>query len=494
MAPRLRPYQFYDVAVSLCSTCLRRVDAKIVFQEGRVWMLKRCAHHGPERVLVSDDIDYYKMSREVFIKEPEQVHHYNTQSHYGCPYDCGICPDHEQHGCNLILEVTDSCNLRCPTCYAESAPERTTHRTLSQIEEMLDLGVRNEGELEILQISGGEPTLHPNFFEILKLAKERPIKHLMLNTNGLRIANEEGFAEKLKEFEPGFEVYLQFDSFKRSALMSLRGADLRKTRERAIERLNDVGISTTLVVTVRRGVNDDELGALIDYAQEQPAVRGVTFQPVQAAGRLEQYGDGYEPERDRLTLSEVRRKILRQSSWFEPEDIIPVPCHADSVAMAYALKRPDGLLPLTGMIEPRLLMDAARNTISYEGESGLHSKMFELFSTSHGAESQADSLTGFLSASKQSPETNLSKEDVFRVLIVQFMDAHSFDLRSIRKTCVHIIHPDAKRVVPFDTYNMLYRDGLEREVLDPLRAELSVGPRPGPMPLVSLKRKADVGA
>ncbi len=458
-------------------------------------MLKRCPHHGPEQVLLADDIDYYKLCREVFVKEPEQVQKYNTQSHYGCPYDCGICPDHEQHGCNLILEVTDLCNLRCPTCYAESGPERTTHRSLSQIEKMLDLAVQNEGEVEILQLSGGEPTLHPDFFRILDLVKERPIRHVMLNTNGIRIAQEPDFAEQLKEYEPGFEIYLQFDSFKREALMDLRSADLRITREKAIRTLNRLNLSTTLVVTVRRGSNDNELGEIIEFAKDQPCIRGVTFQPVQAAGRLERYENGFEPQRDRLTLTEVRRKILRQTDLFAPEDIIPVPCHADSVAMAYALKKEGRFLPLTGMVEPRMLMNAGRNTISYEGDAGIREKFFDLFSTRHGAGSQASALFDFVSASSTTFEpAALNREDVFRVLIVQFIDAHSFDLRSIRKTCVHIIHPDGDRVIPFDTYNLLYRDNLEKTVLEPLRSERPVGARSGPLPLVPLRKAPPIAS
>ena len=142
---------------------------------------------------------------------------------------------------------------------------------------MLDCVVRNEGQPDVVQISGGEPTLHPDFFRILEMCKERPIRHLMLNTNGIRIAQERGFAERLAEFMPQFEVYLQFDSLEREPLMQLRGADLRSIREKALERLNMLGISTTLVVTVERGVNDGELGAIVDFALKQPAVRACYF-------------------------------------------------------------------------------------------------------------------------------------------------------------------------------------------------------------------------
>ena len=488
VAVKQRPYQYYDSTISICGTCLRRVDAKIVFQGGCVWMLKRCPEHGAERVLLADDIAYYKEARETYIKTPEQVLAPNTPVRYGCPYDCGICPDHEQHGCTLLIEITDNCNLRCPTCYASSGPERQTHRSLEQIESMLDRAVANEGEPSIVQISGGEPTVHPQFFEVLGLARERPIGHLMVNTNGVRIANEPEFAERLAEFVPGLEIYLQFDSLRGDALKTLRGTDLRATHDRAIERLNELGINTTLVATVRRGVNDDEVGRIIDYATRQPCVRGVTFQPVQAAGRLDGYASGYDNDRDRITLTEVRRRILEQCPVFAPEDLIPVPCHADQLAMAYALKRESGLVPLTGLVDPEVLIDAGRSTITYETDPAIREHFLDLFSTHHSESTQTDAMADFLDRAGQPGAEGLRYADIFRVLIVEFIDAASFDLRSVRKSCVHIVHPDGKRVIPFDTYNLLYRDDLEQTVLEPLRNRDSIQ-MTGP---ISLARYRDI--
>jgi uncharacterized radical SAM superfamily Fe-S cluster-containing enzyme len=463
---KTRDYLFYDAAVSICTTCYRRVDAKIVFEDGCVYMLKRCPEHGFERVLMADDVDYYRRCREVFLKKPEMPDHYNTPVKYGCPYDCGLCPDHEQHSCLTLIEICDACNLSCPVCYAESGTHRTTYRSLEQIERMLDAVVSNEIEPDVVQISGGEPTIHPQFFEVLDAAKRRPIKHLMVNTNGIRIAMEEGFAERLAEYMPEFELYLQFDSLKREPLMQLRGADLRSVREKALEKLNRLNVSTTLVVTVERGVNDEEMGEIVDFALQQRCVRGVTFQPVQQAGRL----TGYETAKHRLTLSEVRKKILAQTSAFRPEDLIPVPCHPDSLAMAYAMKVGGKVVPLTGMIEPDVLINAGRNTIVYEKESAVREHIFKLFATNHSPQSQAMTLRELLCCLPQvlAPKS-LGYENLFRILIVQFIDAQSFDLRSIKKTCVHIAHPDGKRLIPFDTYNMFYRDGLEEERLEPLR-------------------------
>src|SRR5580704_4342940 len=259
---QIRPYLFYDTAVSICTTCYRRVDAKIVFEDDNVYMLKRCPEHGFERVLIADDIDYYRRCREVFIKPPEMPTHYNTPVKYGCPYDCGLCPDHEQHSCLSLIEICDACNLNCPICYADSGTHRTTYRSLAQVEAMLDAVVSNEIQPDIVQISGGEPTIHPQFFEILDAAKRRPIKHLMVNTNGIRIAQEPDFAKRLKDYMPGFELYLQFDSLEEQPLRELRGADLRRIRLQALENLNKHNISTTLVVTVKKGSNDKELGRI----------------------------------------------------------------------------------------------------------------------------------------------------------------------------------------------------------------------------------------
>ncbi len=465
MTDKTRPYMFYDIAVSICATCYQRVEGKIVFQDGGVYLLKWCPQHGRERVLLADDVDYYRRCREVFIKTPEQPLRYNTGLKWGCPYDCGLCPEHEQHSCLSLVEICDHCNLNCPICYADSGTARPEFRTLAEIEFMLDAVVHNEGQPDVVQISGGEPTIHPDFFRVLDAAKARPIRHLMVNTNGIRIAEDEEFAARLAGYMPDFEVYLQFDSFERDPLMQLRGADLRSVRERALERLNRHNISTTLVVTLKKGANDGEIGKIVDFALAQKCVRGVTLQPIQAAGRLEKF----DPARDRLTLTEVRRKLLAQTNVFRPEDVIPVPCHPDSLAMAYALKMNGKIVPLTSLIDPQVLLNGGRNTIVYENDDAVRAGIFKLFATNHSPQSGAGTLRDLLCClPRLDAPPALTYENIFRVIIMQFIDAHSFDVRSVKKTCVHIVHPDG-RLIPFDTYNLFYRDTLERERLAPLR-------------------------
>lgn len=457
-------YTYYDYTVSLCHECLRRIDAKIVFEGDQVFMLKRCPEHGRQKVLIATDIPYYKKIRN-YNKASEYPLKFNTKTEYGCPYDCGLCPDHEQHSCLTVLEVTDRCNLTCPTCYAESSPKHGRHRTLEEIETMLDIIVANEGQPDVVQISGGEPTVHPQFIEILDLAKTKPIKHLMLNTNGIRIAKDLAFVEKLASYQPDFEVYLQFDSFKADALMQLRGEDLTGVRQQAIDNLNKVNLSTTLVVTLQKGLNDDEIGSIIEYGLQQKCVRGVTLQPTQIAGRL----DHFDPAKDRLTLTEVRSAILEQTNIFNCNDLIPVPCNPDALVMGYALKIQGEIVPLTRMVDPEALLNNSGNTIVYEQDEKLHSHVLKMFSTANSVEAVVPDLHSLLCCLPQIDAPDLGYDNLFRVVIMNFIDAYNFDVRSIKKSCVHIIHKDG-RIIPFETMNLFYRD--EKETyLERLKAE-----------------------
>ncbi|MBS0287287.1 MAG: radical SAM protein [Proteobacteria bacterium] len=454
-----RKYIYYELTNSICSTCLIKVEAKVVFENGNVYLHKHCFEHGFEKVLVSTDIEYYKLCRD-FNKPGDLPKKFNTKIAKGCPYDCGLCPDHEQHSCVTLVEITDRCNLQCPTCYAESGPDHGRHRTVEEVEWMLDKVVANEGEPDVVQISGGEPTIHPDFFKILDIAKTKPIRHLMINTNGLEIAQNEGFAEKLAKYKPGFEVYLQFDSFDNDVIKRIRGAHLLELKYKAIEKLNELNISTTLVCTVQNGYNSKEIGKIIDFALKQRCVRGVTFQPTQVAGRLEHF----DPSKDRITLGEVRQQILKQSPIFTPQDLVPVPCHPDAIMMGYALKLNDQVIPLTRYFDPESLLSTSRNTMNFEQLPEIRKKIYEVFSTGSSPRKAVDSLKSVFCCLPKLDVPHLTYENMFRVIIMQFLDIYNFDVRSVKKSCVHIVHKDG-RIIPFDTMNIFYRNNQIDKIL-----------------------------
>jgi uncharacterized radical SAM superfamily Fe-S cluster-containing enzyme len=449
------PYLFLGQTTSLCETCLALVPAKIVSEASNVFYLKRCREHGVQKTLISDDVAYWKSQRD-WLKPGDRPLAPQTHTEYGCPFDCGLCPDHEQHSCLAIVEVNEACNLSCPVCFADSSVKREGHRSLAEIERMLDHLVASEGEPDLVQISGGEPTLHPQFFEILEAARRRPIRHLMINTNGLRIAREPGFAERLAAFMPRFEVYLQFDSLQRAALMAMRGADLTAVRIQALEALERANISTTLVVTLKKGLNDSEIADIVRFALKWRCVRGVTFQPIQDAGRNE----GFDPKTDRIVLTEIRRRIA-DAGVFALDDLIPLPCNPDQICIGYGLRQGDQVQPITALLPREMFVAAAPNTVTFESFPELRAAVIDLLSLSTAQADTTEKLAGLLCCLPEAvvPD-DLAYEHTFRVVISQFLDRYNFDLGTVKRSCVHFVEPDG-RIIPFDTYNTFYRPGAE---------------------------------
>ena len=463
MERRKRKYQFYELTIALCSTCLKRVEGKVVIEDHSVYLMKWCSEHGREKVLLADDAEYWRWAREAFMTEAEMPMRFQTPQEYGCPYDCGLCPDHQQHNCLVVLEVGDTCNMKCPICYADSGPHRQSFRSMEQIESMLDSIVAAEGEPDIVQISGGEPTIHPQFWEILDAAKARPIRHLMVNTNGIMIAKDPEFAKRLATYLPGIEVYLQFDSFREEVNQEIRGQETLKFKMKALDNLDAAGLSTTLVVTLKKGRNLDEIGDLISFGISRPCVRGLTFQPVQEAGRV----DDYDASTQRLTLTEVRREIAAQSEVFTLADLIPVPCHPDALCMAYGLKLAGQVHSLTRYVDPESLVEGSTNTVLFEQIPGLKDTVANLYSTGLGPDQQATRLGKLLCCLPEVEAPGLTYDNVFRLMIMKFSDARDLTVRSIKRSCVQIADPSGK-LIPFDTYNLLYRGALQ-EKLETLR-------------------------
>jgi uncharacterized radical SAM superfamily Fe-S cluster-containing enzyme len=461
-----KAYSFYGQTMSLCETCLRLVHAKVTIEGDDVFYVKRCPEHGTQKTLVSTDAAYFKSCKD-FIKPGDLPLQYQSRTHYGCPYDCGLCPDHEQHSCLALIEINDECNLTCPVCFADSSPQRTRHRSFAEVDAMLETLVASEGNPDLVQISGGEPTIHPQIVDILKLAKSKPIRHIMVNTNGIRIATDKAFVAELAKLKPGFEVYLQFDSLNRAALENLRGADLRKVREQALANLEEAAISTTLVCVVKKGVNDGEIGDIVRHALSYKCVRGITFQPVQDAGR----NVDFDKNRDRTVLTDIRRAIAQQAGEvFAAEDIIPLPCNPDSISIAYGLRDGTQVTPITQLL-PRDELLAAPNTISYERHPQIKARMFDLLSLASSGERTKTVLGDLLCClPKIEVPSDLGYDKVFRIVIVQFLDKYNFCVATVKRSCIHFVTPGQK-IIPFDTYNLFYREGLDVK----LRESANVG-------------------
>ncbi len=449
-----KPYLFHGQTQSLCAHCLKLVPAKILISGNEVWYEKRCREHGVQKVMVSSDADYYRAEMS-FLKPGDRPLQVQSRTDHGCPWDCGLCPDHEQHSCLAIIEVNEACNLTCPVCFAESSQALTSHRDLETIGRMMDALVASEGEPDLVQLSGGEPTIHPDILTIIDMAQARPIRHLMINTNGLRIASDPAFVTELEKRKKGLEIYLQFDSLDGKALKVLRGADLTKVRRKALDALEAAGISTTLVCTVKKDLNDHEMAAIIDHALQFRCVRGVTFQPIQDAGRNE----NFDPKKDRVLLTDIRRRVVEDSGIFGEADMIPLPCNPSAISIGYGLRNGTNVVPVTAMIPKDQLVAEMPNAVNFERYPSLKDRIFELFSLSTIEPNVAERMGDLLCCLPQvEVPSGLSYENIFRVVIVNFMDAHDFCVGNVKRSCIHFVTPNGQ-IIPFETYNLFYRDG-----------------------------------
>ncbi len=325
---QLRDHTFLGTTQSLCPECLGLTPAKIIARDGRVYFRKHCPTHGVREDFVCSDVSQFdQMEFNVPGKVPAR---FGVEPDRGCPFDCGLCTEHEQHTCIGLVEITTSCNLECPMCYAASGP-RGTHLSLEEVKRAIDRLVEVEGRPEVLQLSGGEPTIHPQFEQILDYACSRPIDIVMINTNGLRIARDPKFIHQLARYKHRIQAYLQFDGFRETTSLNLRGESLVETKLRAIEILGEHGIATIPVMTLQGGVNDDELGDVVRLCLARPWITGLSLQPATYSGR---FVLPEELER-RVTFPDVIKKIAAQTSGlFRESDFLPLPC-ATRIATAW---------------------------------------------------------------------------------------------------------------------------------------------------------------
>jgi hypothetical protein len=217
-------YVFYELTRTICPECRRVLDGHVLIRDNKVYMRKRCPDHGTFEGLVYGDAQLYTNSAK-FNKPGTIPVEFSAEVKDGCPHDCGLCPDHQQHACLGIIEVNSACDMACPLCFAEAGPG--FNLTLEEVEDILDHYVKAEGNPQVVQFSGGEPSIHPQIIPMMKAAQERGIPNVMLNTNGKRIATDDRFLAELADVRPN--IYFQFDGFASETYRGVGLSDLTRS-------------------------------------------------------------------------------------------------------------------------------------------------------------------------------------------------------------------------------------------------------------------------
>ncbi|HEY1575397.1 MAG TPA: radical SAM protein [Pseudonocardiaceae bacterium] len=464
---------FVEYTKSICPVCKVVLDAQVNIRDDKVYLRKRCGEHGWFEALVYGDAQAY-LSSARFNKPGTIPLTFQTEVRDGCPSDCGLCPDHKQHACLGIIEVNTHCNLDCPICFADSGHQPDGYAiTLEQCERMLDVFVASEGEAEVVMFSGGEPTIHQDILAFVDAAQARPIRNVNLNTNGIRLATDRSFVAALGERNRlagrSINVYLQFDGLAERTHRQIRGRDLRGIKQRALDNCADAGLTVTLVAAVERGLNEHELGDIIQFGLAHPAVRSVSLQPVTHSGRHVEF----DPL-TRLTNSDVIELIAAQRpDWLAKDDFFPVPCCFPTCrSITYVLTEgtpgaPDfGIVPIPRLLQVEDYLDYVSNRVV--PDYAVREALEKLWSASAfmGTETTEEKLRAVAQAMDCAdacgvnlPEAIANLTDrAFMIVVQDFQDPYTLNVKQLMKCCVEEITPDG-RLIPFCAYNSVgYRE------------------------------------
>ena len=428
------PKELLKTTRSRCPICHRDAPAEI-FKRGsdpeEVWLSKVCPDHGRHEVCLATDSRFYWLST-------------GAESN-GCGSGCA-CPasgdgavgtlganavrkgtPEDLSTCLALIEIVDSCNLQCPTCFTDapsgSAGSRLKYRPLPELKKRIGEVLDRKGKVEILQLSGGEPTLHPDFFELLDWIHSEPrIDYCLLNTNGVRLARDCDFRTALGERarRGNLQLYLQYDGPQEKGQAELRGGDLREMKHTVMEHCERERIPFTLAMTVSE-LNLNHLWEAVELGLRFETCRGVAFQPMFDSGRGGDFGR-------RLNAADIILGCIGQSgNKVGPDDFTPLPCGDPNCAViGYLIRSPEGVRSISEFVDFSKLQGFLRDKVRYELED----------LTRCGCENTE--LGGLLH------QFEMTEKNAFRIFIKPFMDSWTWDQDRIDRCCTHVIRPDGR--------------------------------------------------
>lgn len=451
--------KIYHHTQALCPACRSKVPARVVEKNDKVYLEKFCADHGFSEALISSDPGWYRESlRYVKPKQiPLQVH---TTEFKGCPESCGLCPEHQQHTCLPVIEINSACNLACPVCLKRFKKDFQLSR--DSFEHIIDTLILCEGRVDVVNLSGGEPTLHPELGDFLRLTNAKGIMQTTVSTNGLRFLSMPELRRLFRD--TGALVALQFDGFKPETYVRLRGEDLFARKRAIIEILEKEDIRYSLVATVAKGVNDDEIRNIADFFFRSKAV-SLMLQPIVLTGAAQSF-----TQSEKLTIPDVVH-ALEESSFVKKGDFNPLPCsHFSCFALAYYfILDQDRFLNLKEFLDHEDYLNAIANKtlpcLDADGFDLIRNKLYDVWSLADAGSLGEQTLERIRQVLRDVTREGFAPNKAFSlgveamkaIFIHDFMDKNTFDFGRVIKCCNPYPQSDG-RLVPMCSQNVFFQE------------------------------------
>ncbi|WP_423791945.1 tetraether lipid synthase Tes [Methanocaldococcus indicus] len=479
--------------ITICPICFKRIKGKLIEKDNKVYVIKKCEEHGEFKDIYFGDYETYKKFSKYYFTN--KVKSPITKIEKGCPFDCGLCPNHKSESVLVNIDVTNRCNLNCPICFANANKTGKVYEpSFEKIKEMM-INLRKLG-VPYLQFAGGEPTVRDDIFELIKLAKDLGFLNIQLATNGIKLKDKE-YVKKL--LDAGLNtIYLQFDGLSEKPYLIARGKNLFPIKDKVIKNCREVGFNgVVLVPTLVKNVNDNEVGDIIKYAVDNfDVVRGINFQPVSFVGRVDEEvrlkGRITIPDFIKLVEEQTNGEILKDD--FYPvsieypiskfvsklinKDKVAISCHPCCGVATYIFVEDGKIIPITRFLDVEGFiefinenienLDSKVNKLKVLGELLIKIKRFIDFEKAPKCLNMREMLNLLVNTLKGDYSAAVKlHHKMLMIGCMHFMDGYNFDIDRVSRCVIHYALPDGK-IIPFCSYNLLYREMYENKYSIPI--------------------------
>lgn len=461
--------QNLGITQSICGECHKIIPAKVIADDNKVYFHKFCPDHGRDKQLIYTDVDFYLQAQRS-VKPALMPLEFSGNHTLPCPQGCGFCSRHEQHLCLPIVEITSRCDLQCPICIADAGDD--WDMTVDEFDHIINTLIRAERQIDVINLSGGEPLLHPHLLEIVDHAlAHSEIIRASISTNGLMLLKNPSIVQELKKRD--VVIALQFDGYDDRTYEILRGCKLVKQKVAILDLLVSAGVSVSLTYTAAGGINTDpsEISRVLELLFSNPSIISMMIQPLSFAGR----GDKLKTHIEKISIPDIIRLLDKAgNNRIKASDFAPLPCsHPLCFSLAYYLMHEGGnSVSLNQLIEPSQLMDTLANKTIFglddQESERMKDMIYQLWSGSSDTAPCACTVMKTLrtildqmnrSGFQPRQAFMLGQKHIKSIFIHAFQDAGCFDLSRVRRCCQGYAQPDG-RIIPACVHNVLGRKNI----------------------------------